>query len=304
VRKCLFFVAKLSLSIRNNNLRGIAAMLVAVVLFALMDSVMKLLAAHYPPLQIAALRGLSSLPLVCAWVIWRRALPSLLRVRWPLHLLRGALAILMLSLFVFALRSLPLAEAYTIFFISPLLITAMSALILKEKITAARWYAIAGGMLGVLVVLRPGGDGLLSLAALAVLASASCYAMLAITVRVLSPTDSGESMVFWLTLALGIGAGLFAAPGWVSFNTAHLPLLATLAVTGFLGQVLVTEAFRNSEGSAVAPFEYTALAWAAGMDWLVWRVLPDHYTLAGAGIIIASGVFLVRSEGKRVRKHI
>lgn len=301
MRECLFFVAFPTLSLPTNNLRGIAAMLTAVVLFALMDSVMKLLAAHYPPLQVAALRGLAALPLVCAWVTWRRAVPSLLRVRWPLHLLRGVLAILMLSLFVFALRSLPLAEAYTIFFISPLLITAMSALILKEKIASVRWWAIAGGMLGVLVVLRPGGDGLLSLAALAVLASASCYAMLAITVRVLSPTDSGESMVFWLTLALATGAGLLAAPGWVPLATAHLPLVGTLAVTGFLGQVLVTEAFRNSEGSAVAPFEYTALAWAAGMDWLIWQAFPDNYTLAGAAIIITSGVFLVRSEGRRAR---
>ncbi len=274
-------------------------MLAAVVLFALMDSVMKLLAVHYPSMQVAALRGLSSLPLVCAWVMWRRALPSLLKVRWPLHLLRGVLAILMLSLFVSALRSMPLAEAYTIFFISPLLITALSAMLLKERIGRARWWAIAGGMLGVLVVLRPGTEGMLSLAALAVLGAASCYALLAITVRVLSPTDTGESMVFWITLALALGAGLLAVPGWVAVDPMHWTLVGALAVTGFLGQVLVTEAFRHGEGSAVAPFEYTALAWAAGMDWLLWRALPDSWTLAGAAIIIASGVCLLRAEGRR-----
>src|SRR5690606_20997916 len=140
--------------------------------------------------------------------------------------------------------------------------------ILKERIGRARWCAIAGGMLGVLVVLRPGGEGMLSLAALAVLGAASCYALLAITVRVLSPTDTGESMVFWITLALALGAGLLAIPGWVALDATHWPLVAALAVTGFLGQVLVTEAFRHGEGSAVAPFEYTALAWAVSMDWL------------------------------------
>lgn len=274
-------------------------MLGAVVMFALMDSVMKLLAAHYPPMQVAALRGLSSLPLVCAWIAWRRTLPSLLKVRWPLHLLRGVLGVLMLSLFISALRSLPLAEAYTIFFVSPLLITVMSALVLKERIGRARWLAIAGGMLGVLVVLRPGAQGMLSLAALSVLAAASCYAMLAITVRVLSATDSGESMVFWFTLALGLGAGLLALPLWSSVESAHWPLVGALGVTGFIGQVLVTEAFRHGEGSAVAPFEYTALAWAACMDWLLWRTLPDGWTLAGAAVIIASGVFLIRAEGRR-----
>jgi drug/metabolite transporter (DMT)-like permease len=286
---------------RQDNLRSIAAMLAAVVMFALMDTMMKLLAAHYPAMQVAALRGLSALPLVCAWVVSRGALSSLLRVRWPLHLLRGVIGILMLFLFAFALRSLPLAEAYTIFFISPLLIAALSALILKERVGAARWWAIAGGLLGVLVVLRPTGAGMLTLGALAVLGSAACYAVTAITVRVLSHTDSGESIVFWLTLALALGAGILALPGWIALQQEHWPLIGALAVTGFFGQILITEAFRRGEVSAVAPFEYTALAWAAGLDWLLWQVLPDAYTLVGAAIIIVSGIFLIRMERMRRR---
>jgi hypothetical protein len=91
-----------------------------------MDTGLKLLSPHYPALQVAALRALSSLPLVIAFVAWRGAFGSLLNIRWPLHLLRGVLGIGMLSLFSFALRHLPLAEAYSIFFVAPLLITLLS----------------------------------------------------------------------------------------------------------------------------------------------------------------------------------
>lgn len=286
---------------RTDNLRSIAAMLGAVLFFALMDTVMKLLAAHYPATQVAALRGWSALPLVCGWVLWRGAVPGLLRVRWSLHLLRGVAGILMLSLFAFALRSLPLAEAYTIFFVSPLLIAALSALILKERIGLARWLAVAGGLLGVLIVLRPTGGAMLTLGALAVLGSAACYAVTAITVRILSRTDSSDSLVFWFTVALALGAGALAAPGWVTVQGAHWPLVAALAVTGFAGQILITEAFRRGEASAVAPFEYSALAWAAALDWLLWQVLPDQYVWTGAAIIVASGIALVRAERIRAR---
>ena len=94
-------------------------MLLAVAFFSLMDAVMKTLGANYPPMQVAAMRGLSALPLVCLYVLWRREAHLLLRVRWPLHLLRGVIGVLMLSLFAFAIRELALAEAYTIFFIAP-----------------------------------------------------------------------------------------------------------------------------------------------------------------------------------------
>lgn len=288
---------------RPDNVRSIAAMLAAVALFSLMDTAMKLLTADYPAMQIAALRGISALPLVVAYIAWRGAFGSLLRVRWRLHLLRAALGIVMLFLFAYALRLLPLAGAYTIFFISPLLITALSALILKERVEAARWWAIACGMAGVLVVLRPTAAGVFTLGGLAVLGAAACYAVSAITVSMLSRSDSGESMVFWLTLLLAVGAGALAAPHWVAIERNHWPLIAGLAVTGFLGQIMITEAFRTGEASAVAPFEYTALAWGIGLDWLLWQVLPDGYTLLGAAIIIASGVYLIRREKSHVESE-
>jgi len=281
---------------KDTNLRGIVAMLLAVALFSLMDAGLKLLSPHYPALQVAAMRALSSLPLVVAYVAWRRAFHTLVGVRWPLHLLRGALGIAMLSLFTFGLRQLPLTEAYSIFFIAPLLITALSVPFLGERVNAARWTAILVGLLGVIVVLRPTGSGMFTLGGLAVLAAAVCYSISAITVRIVGRTDSTESQVFWVMAMIGLGAGVLAAPHWTAIRAADAWVLVGVAVSGFLGQLAVTEAFRRGEASAIAPFEYSALAYGLGLDWMLWRTLPDGFTLLGAAIIVASGIYLVRRE--------
>ena len=280
----------------NNNLRGIVAMLIAVGLFSLMDGGLKHLAGHYPAMQVAAIRGLSSLPLVALWVLATGAGASLLRVRWPLHILRGVLAILMLATFAYALKRMPLTGAYALFFVAPLLITALSVPLLGEKVGPRRWTAIFVGLLGVLVVLRPTGEGVFTWAGLAVLLAATGYALSAITVRVLHRTDSSQSMVFWMLLMTGIGAGLLAWPQWVPLRAADAWVIAGVGLAGFLGQVAITEAFRSGEASVVAPFEYSALAWGLGLDWLIWQALPDGWTFAGAGIIVASGLYLIRRE--------
>ncbi len=278
------------------KLRSIYAMLLAVAMFSLMDTVMKLLAEHYPAMQVAALRGLASLPLVLVYIGWRGAFGSMFKVRWSMHVLRGVLGVAMLSLFAFGLKKLSLAEAYSIFFIAPALITALSVVFLKESVDAARWSAIGVGLIGVIVVLRPTGAGMLTLGGLAILGAALCYAVSAIAGRILGRTDSSEHMVLWLMLMVSIGASALAAPGWVALRSSDWLLLSALAVTGFIGQLAITEAFSKGEASSIAPLEYTALAWGVGLDWLLWAALPDRYTMLGAAIIIASGVYLVRHE--------
>lgn len=280
----------------HDNLRGVASMIVAVGALSLMDASLKILAPHYSPLQVASLRGLSTLPLVLAWVAWRGGFGQLLRVRFPLHLARALMGIVMLAAFAYALRYLPLAEAYAIFFVAPLLITALAVPLLGERVDWRRWAAIGIGFAGVLIVLRPTGASALTIPGLAVVLTAVGYALSAITVRVLGRTDSTQSMVFWLMLMVGIGAGLLALPAWRPIQSAHWPAIAGMAVTGSLGQWAITEAFRRGEASVVAPFEYTALAWGIAIDWFVWQTLPTAVTLAGAAVIIASGVYLIRRE--------
>jgi drug/metabolite transporter (DMT)-like permease len=280
----------------NNNRRGIVAMLIAVGLFSLMDGGLKQLSGHYPAMQVAAIRGLSSLPLVLLWVAASGTVATLWKVRWPVHLLRGALSILMLSAFAYALKRMPLTGAYTLFFVAPLLITALSVPFLGEQVGPRRWTAIVVGLLGVLVVLRPTGEGMLTWAGLAVLLAATSYALSAILVRVLHRTDSSQSMVFWMLVMTGFGAATLAWPAWVPLQGPDGWIIAGVGLSGFLGQVAITEAFRSGQASVVAPFEYSALAWALGLDWLVWQVLPDSMTFVGAGIIVASGLYLLRRE--------
>ncbi len=281
---------------RQSNLRSIYAMLIAVALFALMDCVLKLLSTRFPAMQVAALRALTSLPLVLAYVGWRGAFGSMFRVRLPLHALRGALSIATIALFVYGLRELSMAQAYAIFFISPALITALSMLVLKERVNLARWAAIVVCLGGVFIALRPDGDGMLSLGGVAILGAAACYAISATAARVLGRTDRSEHTVLWVIVFMGAGATGLAVPAWVAPNSGDFLLLSALAVTGFLGQLAITEAFNSGQASVVAPFEYSALAYGVALDWALWHTLPDQYTLAGAAIIIGSGIYLIRHE--------
>jgi drug/metabolite transporter (DMT)-like permease len=287
----------------RDNLRGISSMLLAVPSFAFMDAGLKLLSQHYPAMQVAALRAMASLPLVYAYVAWRGAIPSLWRVRWRWHLLRGVLGIGMLSLFAFGLRHLPMAEAYSISFVAPILITALSVPVLGEEVDAGRWIAVFVGLAGVLVVLRPSGAGMMSIGGLAILGAAFCYAVSAIVVRLVNKTDSSESLVFWLMTFVAVGAGAMAAPNWTDVRLQDGWILLGVAVFGFFGQLTLTEAFRHGQASVIAPFEYTALAWALALDWLLWRATPDRITLLGAAIIIASGIYLVRRERVHVESE-
>ncbi len=276
--------------------RAALFMLAAVGLFALMDAGLKLLSVHYPPLQVAALRGAASLPFVLPWVLATVGVRSLFLVRWPLHLLRAVLGITVMAAFVYALRTLPLSTAYTIFFIAPLLITGLSVPILGERAGPRRWAAIVVGFVGVLVVLRPTSAGVGSLAGLAVLLAALGYAVSAITVRVLARTDSSQAIVVWLLVSMALGAGLLALPHWVPIRTADLWLIAGVGAAGGLGQYTITEAFRQGEASLIAPLEYSALLWGVLLDFSLWGVLPDGMTWVGAVIIVLSGLYLLRRE--------
>lgn len=288
------------MSQRKDNFNGGLVMLIAVGSLSVMDACMKVLSAAYPPLQVAAIRALASLPLIVIWIGVTGGFRQLLRVRLPLHLLRGVLGVFMLAAFVYGVRTLPLSTAYSIFFVAPLLITLFAAVILKERIEWQRWTAIAGGLAGVLVVLRPTAAGLIASSGIAVLLGAAAYALSAITVRVLGRTDSTQSMVFWLISMIAVGATLLALPQWRSIEPRHAWVIAGIALSGFIGQWTLTEAFRIGESSFIAPFEYTALAWGMGLDWLVWRTAPQLRTLAGAAVIIACGVYLIRREREAV----
>lgn len=286
------------------RLRGIGAMLAAVALFAVMDGVLKRFAGHYPPLQVVALRGAASLPFVLLPVLVRGHWRALRMHHYPLHLARGVLAVVMMAGFVYALTVLSLADAYALFFISPLLVTALSVPLLGERVGLARWLAIATRLGGALWLLQPSGGGLFAdiegprawLGALGALIAALAYALNSIATRTLSRTDSNTSMVFWFLLLMTLGAGVFAVPGWLPLQDGDWPWLGVLGLSGALAQLFITRAFRHAPASVVSPFEYTALLWAVLIDWLAWSVTPSLHILPGAALIIAGGLYLIGRE--------
>lgn len=288
----------------DQTMRGVVAMLLAMGSFSLMDVSLKALSAHYPPLQVAALRGLTALPLVLVYVGWQGHLRAVWRIRWPLHLLRGVLSVLMLSLFAHALQTLSLASAYVLFFIAPVLITLLSVPVLGERVGSGSVWAVLLGLAGVWVAMRPGADMWQSAASWAVLAAATCYAVAAVAGRVLTRTDVPASLVFWTTVSLSAGGTALAWPSWVAVSANHAPWLALLAVTGLAGQIFIVDAFRHGRAAVVAPFEYSALAWGVLFDALWWHAWPDGWTWLGATLVIAGGLVLVRSirgnNGERI----
>ena len=281
---------------RRSPLAAAGWMLAAVASFSLMDAGMKLLSAHYPPLQVTLLRGAASLPFVLVWVLASAGVRSIVPVRWGLHLLRGVLSMVMIGCFVYALRRMPLSTAYTLYFVAPLLVAALSVPLLGERVGPRRWTAIGIGMLGVVVVLRPGVDGLVSLPGLMVLLAATAYAIAAVTVSLLTRTDTPQSMVVWFLAIMAVGAGLAAIPGWVPLRWEHAALILGMGLAGAFGQIALTSAFMRGDASMIAPLEYTGLVWVIAWDWLLWQTLPDTATWTGAAIIVASGLYLLRRE--------
>ena len=271
-------------------------MLTAVATFSIMDLSIKQLSAWYPEIQVTFLRGAASLPLLILATLaqgkWRELIPR----RWDLHVLRGILGVLMLWLFVFAVKALSLADAYSLFMSAPLLMTALSVPLLKEHVGWRRWCAVLVGLVGVIIVLRPTGTSLITLGGLAALGSALGYAISALTIRILSRTDTGAATVIWSLVFVTLIAGMFCFAGWVPLQRAHLPWLLALGVSGAIGQHLITRAFRAANPAVLAPLEYTALAWGMLFDWVFWATVPGMRMLVGAFIIIASGVYVIHRE--------
>jgi drug/metabolite transporter (DMT)-like permease len=271
-------------------------MLIAVGVFSIMDALLKLLAPHYPTLQLSALRGAASLPFMVLPLIVTRRLHELKPVRWQLHLARGLIAVGMMAGFVYSVRVLSLADAYAIFLAAPLLVTALSVPFLGEHVGWKQAVAIAVGLCGVIVMLRPQASSMMTLGAVAALGAATCYAMSVITVRMLTRTDTTASIVFWIMAQLTVYSGLLALPAWQPIRPEDWWPLVGIGITGAIAQRLITEAFRLAPASTIAPFEYTALLYGVAIDYTIWNVLPSSRMYLGAGIIIASGLYLVWRE--------
>lgn len=279
------------------RLRGIAYMIGAVFVFAVMDALLKGLTARYGTLQIASLRCFASLVCLCPVLLYRHSWRNL-RITRPLwHLLRALLGIGMLAGFLYGVHRLTLAQTYSLYLTAPLMMTALSVPLFNERVAGRRWLVILLGLSGVLVILQPWHAGAFALLpALAVVVATLCYSLSALLVRSLGRSHSSLTLVVWYLLLVGLGSGILAARDWIPIQRGDWGMLAGLGLTGALGQLWITEAFSSAPPSVVAPFEYTALVWAFAIDRLIWSTSPSVTLLIGAAIVIAAGVAIIEEE--------
>jgi len=226
---------------------------------------------------------------------WYGGLGALKTKRWGWHLIRTALATGAMFGFFYGLARMPLVNALTIAFLAPLIVTALSVPFLGEHVGWRRWLAVCAGFIGVVIVLRP-GDGMLSLAAIAVLIAAFCWAGLSVTARKLAATETSFSLSIYIT-AGPLVVSTFLLPGNYDAPSANAWGLFILAgLCSAIAWVGIVGGYRRAPPVILAPFEYTALIGAAIAGYLIWDEVPDRWVIIGGAIIIASGIYIVYRE--------
>ncbi len=281
-------------SVLPDPLRGIALSLGATVLFATSDITAKFLTAHLPVIEIAWIRYVVFVA-IAGWLATRAAPQGVWPRSLPLQVARGICLVGSAVLFVFGLRYLKIAEATTISFVSPLLITVLSIPLLGEQVGIRRWGAVIAGMIGVITVMRPGLGGFHP-AALYALGSAACWATALVITRRMAGTERPATTLLW-SAASGLLVLTLLLPLGITLPTGRqLALAVGLGVLASCGQWMVVLAHRHAPASVLAPFSYAQLIWATFYGWLVFNALPDRWTLAGGAIIIASGLYTAHRE--------
>jgi drug/metabolite transporter (DMT)-like permease len=287
---------------RASRLTGIALMCGAVACFAMLDTTAKYLNLYMSTLQVVWARytGAFLFPFIVSNP-WTR--PGLTRTTRPLLQIGRSVLLLGSTLCNFAaLRYLQLDEAIALVFSTPFFVAALSGPLLGERVRWRRWTAIAVGFVGVLVVARP-GPGSFQPAALLSLSAALFYALYSITTRILARTDSNETTLFYSNI-VGALALLPVVP--FVWTTPSEPLVIALMVAtgamGSFGHYLLIAAHRLAPAAVLSPFIYTEIVLVIALGFLVFGDVPNRWTLTGAAIVVASGLYILHRERQVRRK--
>ena len=276
--------------------QGALFMTAAAFCFSVMNVFVRLAAEELHPMEVAFFRNFFALALMLPWLA-RAGLGALRTERIKLHLLRSFFALLTMITWFSALALLPLGEAVALNFTVPLFATAGAALILGEVVRARRWSATFVGLLGALIILRPGFVELRPEMALPILA-ALCMASASLVVKSLSRTERASTIVFYMNLfltPLSLVPALFVWQ-WPSWET--LAYLVGLGGVGTAAHLLLTLAYTKADASAVVPFDYARLPFVAVIAFFLFGEVPDLWTWVGAAVIAASAIYIARREAK------
>jgi drug/metabolite transporter (DMT)-like permease len=286
----------------------------------LSDSIIKWLSPDMALHQITLLRSCFALLAVMVIVQLEGGLVRLKTRRPVLHLLRGSLLVLANMFFFVGLAAMPMAETVALFYTAPLFICLLARPVLGERVGMRRWFVIAVGMVGVLIMLRPGSEVFRPVSLLPIMA-ALCYAAMTMMTRKLGIRESAGALTFYIQIAfifISSLIGLFVADGaynvyhnsslefllrawyWPSFVQFQLLMLCGLIVA--FGGYLMSQAYRLGEAPAVAPFEYASLPFALVVGYYLWGDWPDWPAFVGTGLIIGSGLLVVYLENREQKK--
>ena len=277
------------------NLRGALFSLAAFGIYATHDVVVKFLGSDYSAVQIIFFSGLLSFPLVTVMLLGDKRDENLVPRHPWWSLARAVSAVLTGVAGFFAFSQLPLAQAYAIFFAMPLLITLMAIPMLGERVGLRRGIAVVVGLIGVLVVLRP-GEADFSLGHLAALSAAVTGALTSVIVRKIGAVERSAVLMLFPMLGNVLAMGAVLPFVYVPMPVAHLGLMGIIALFGFVAGLLVIKAYRTAPAIIVAPMQYSQILWAAFFGSVLFNETVDLYTAIGSAIIIASGIYIVLRE--------
>lgn len=281
-------------------LRGILMMCVSTVFFSVMHVLVRYASAELPPFQIAFFRNLFGF-LIFIPLLASGGLGFLRTRRLGLHAVRGLLNVIAMLMFFTALSLTEVARVTALSFTAPLFTALMSVLFLGERFRIRRWVALLLGFAGMLVILRPGLIAV-DLGALLVVGSASIWAVTMIVIKILSRTESSFTTTAYMNIFLSIfslGPALWV---WVTPSAEMWAWLVAIGVTGTLAQLALSQALKETEPTAVLPFDFLKLIWATLLGLWVFGELPDLWTYVGAAVIFASGFYIVLREHRERRR--
>jgi drug/metabolite transporter (DMT)-like permease len=279
--------------------KGIALILASTVFLGVSDVTAKYLSATLPSIEIAWIRFLVFALIMTPAMLPGSPLYALRTARPAFQLMRGVALLGSSLFFISGLRYLPIAEASATGFVSPLFVTALSIVFLGERVGVRRWLATATGLLGVLIILKPGTSAFHA-AAFFPLVSALCWAITLIMTRMMSGREPAITTMTYSSIAGLCVLSALVPFAWVAPSWHDILFAILIGVASTAGQWIVVLAFRYADASVLAPFSYSQLVWVSLLGFLVFGEVPDVWTVAGAAFIVASGLYTAHRE--RVRR--
>ncbi|MCP8939142.1 DMT family transporter [Alsobacter sp. SYSU M60028] len=279
---------------------GIAMMLLGIFLFVVNDVMGKWLVATYSVGQVLLLRSVAALVLL-APMIWRTGLREIVSAPQPgLQVLRVTLSTAEVACFYWAVAYLPLADVVTFYMSGPIWVTALAGPMLGERIGWRRWSAVLVGFAGVVIALQPSPSSF-SLPSLVAVAGSFFFALLMITTRKLRRTND-VSLVTWQTVAALLFGAATAPVHWVTPTWRDLGLLALLGVVAAVAHMCVNRSLKLAPAAVVVPYQYTQIAWAVLLGFLIFGDIPGAPVFVGSAVIVAAGLYIFLHEQQLAKK--